>query len=106
MFDNQTESQVSTNFQKSVTLVSQDVKVSAAATSYIGTGSTVISVAISTGGRGYTSAPQVSIQNPVGLGTTARATATASITAGVVLEFPNLVTVPVALIIGRTPRRR
>ena len=86
-FDNQTESKVSTNFQKSVTLVSQDVKVSAAATSYIGTGSTVISVAISTGGRGYTSAPQVTIQNPVGLGTTARAEATASITAGVVTSI-------------------
>jgi hypothetical protein len=47
----------------------------------------VISVAISTGGRGYQSAPDVTIQNPVGLGTTARAEATASITAGVVTSI-------------------
>ena len=87
IFDPQTESQVSTNFQKSVTIVSQDAKLGAAATSFVGGGSTVISVAISTGGRGYTSAPQVSIQNPVGLGTTARATATASISAGVVTSI-------------------
>jgi len=87
IFDPQTESQVSTDFQKSVTIVSQDDKLGAAATSYVGGGSTVISVAISTGGRGYTSAPQVTIQNPVGLGTTARATATASISAGVVTSI-------------------
>ena len=87
IFDPQTESQVSTNFQKSVTIVSQDDKLGAAGTAFVGGGSTVISVAISTGGRGYTSAPQVSIQNPVGLGTTARATATASITAGVVTSI-------------------
>ena len=86
-FDNQSESEVSTDFQKSVTIVSQDDKLGAAATAYIGSGSTVISVAISTGGRGYTSAPDVTIQNPVGLGTTARAEATASISAGVVTSI-------------------
>ena len=86
-FDQQNESKVSTAFQKSVTLVSQEKKVGASATAFIGAGSTVISVAISTGGRGYTSAPDVSIQNPVGLGTTARATATASISAGVVTSI-------------------
>ena len=87
IFDPQDESQVSTDFQKSVTLVSQADKLGAAATSFVGGGSTVISVAISTGGRGYTSAPQVTIQNPVGLGTTARAEATASITDGVVTSI-------------------
>jgi len=87
IFDPQNESQVSTNFQKSVTIVSQADKLGAAATSFVGGGSTVISVAISTGGRGYTSAPQVTIQNPVGLGTTAKAEATASITDGVVTSI-------------------
>ena len=86
-FDQQNEHEISTDFQKSVTLVSQDVKVSASATAYIGSGSTVISVAISTGGRGYLSAPDVTIQSPVGLGTTARAEATSSITAGVVTSI-------------------
>jgi hypothetical protein len=86
-FDPYNENDVSVTFQKDIALVSQDDKVSAAATAFIGTGSTVISVAISTGGRGYLSAPQVNIQNPVGLGTTARAEATASITAGVVTSI-------------------
>ena len=86
-FDPANENEVSVEFQRDIALVSQDEKVSAAATAIIGTGSTVISVAISTGGRGYLTAPLVTIQNPVGLGTTARATATASIAAGVVTSI-------------------
>ena len=39
---------------------------------------------MSGGGVGYSTTPEVTIQNPVGLGSTLRATAVASITAGVV----------------------
>ena len=59
----------------------------AAATAIVSAAGTISSVAISTGGRGYDSAPTVTIQNPVGLGTTARAEATASITNGVVTSI-------------------
>ena len=45
----------------------------AAATAVVSAAGTITSVVISDGGKGYTSAPTVTIQNPVGLGTTARA---------------------------------
>ena len=45
-------------------------------------GTTVTSIVISDGGKGYTSVPTVSIQTPVGLGTTSKATATATISGG------------------------
>ena len=59
---------------------------------------TITSVVISDGGKGYTSAPTVTIQNPVGLGTTARAEATATIANGSV----NAITVGVQSGIGYT----
>jgi len=81
-FNAANENKVSTNFQKDILLVDNPQNVAAAATAVVGNGVTVTSIVISDGGKGYTSAPSVSIQNPVGLGTTSRATATATISGG------------------------
>ena len=78
---------VSTEFQKNIVIVNNVERFAAAATAIVSAAGTISSVAISTGGRGYDSAPTVTIQNPVGLGTTARAEATASITNGVVTSI-------------------
>ena len=86
-FNPANENAVSTEFQKEIVFIDKPELVSAAATAIIGTGTTVISIDITEGGKGYTSAPTVSIQNPVGLGTTARATATATITNGSVTSI-------------------
>ena len=83
-FNAKNENAVSTEFQKNIVIVNNVERLSAAATAIVSAAGTISSVAISTGGRGYDSAPTVTIQNPVGLGTTARAEATASITNGVV----------------------
>lgn len=42
---------------------------------------------ISDGGVGYTTTPSVTIENPVGLGTTQRASVSASITSGIVTSI-------------------
>ena len=73
-FNAKNENKVSTDFQKDIVIIDKSEKVSAAATAVVGVGTTVTSIVISEGGKGYTSAPLVSIQNPVGLGTTQRAT--------------------------------
>jgi len=88
-FNQQNESSISLTFQNKVTIDSQDTKVGAYATAIVSTAGTVSSVVISTGGLGYNSAPAVTIQNPVGLGTTQRATATAFIsnTTGIVTSI-------------------
>ena len=87
LFNQDNESATSLAFQKDVTLVSQDARVGAAATAVVGSAGTITSIVISDGGSGYSSAPAVIIENPVGLGTTMRQTATASITAGVVTSI-------------------
>ena len=69
-------------FQNRVTLTSQDTLVDASATAVVSSGGTVSSINITNAGIGYTLAPEVSISNPVGLGTTQRATATATISGG------------------------
>ena len=86
-FNAKNENNVSTEFQKNIVIVNNVERLAAAATAIVSTAGTISSVAISTGGRGYDSAPTVTIQNPVGLGTTARAEATASITNGVVTSI-------------------
>jgi len=85
-FDPDNENQTSLN-QKKILIVSNDEIVSAAATAVVSVAGTVASVAISTGGKGYSTTPAVSIANPVGLGTTQRAVATASITSGIVTSI-------------------
>ena len=86
-FNAKNENSVSTEFQKNIVIINNVERLAAAATAIVSAAGTISSVAISTGGRGYDSAPTVTIQNPVGLGTTARAEATASITNGVVTSI-------------------
>ena len=83
-FNPKNENTVSTEFQKTVEIMNNKEVVAAAATAVVSAGGSISSVVISTGGRGYSSAPMVSIQNPVGMGTTARAEATATISGGAV----------------------
>jgi len=68
--------------QNKITLISQDNLVSAAATAIVSTAGTISSVVISNGGIGYETAPQVSIELSVGIGTSQRATATSTISVG------------------------
>lgn len=78
-FNPDDENQTAKNKQ-TVRIVSQNNIVSAAATAVVSIANTVESIVIGYGGTGYTSAPSVTIETPVGLGTTARATATATLT--------------------------
>ena len=78
-FNPNNENQTGKNKQ-TIRIVSQNNIVSAAATAVVSIANTVESISIGYGGTGYTSAPSVTIENPVGLGTTARATATATLT--------------------------
>ena len=63
-----------------IVIYSQDDSVGAAATAQVSGLGTITSFDITNAGVGYTLAPTVTIGNPVGLGTTFRAEATASIT--------------------------
>ena len=81
------ENNTSLSFQKDITLISQDYKVSAAATAIVSAAGTISSIVLSDGGVGYTISPSITIENPVGLGTTQRATAIASITSGIVTSI-------------------
>jgi hypothetical protein len=65
--------------QRKIIIISQDQLVAAAATSIVSTAGTISSIVISDGGVGYSTNPVVVIENPVGLGTTQRATATSTI---------------------------
>ena len=78
-FNPDDENQTTKNVQ-TISLVSQNNIVAAAATAVVSVANTVESITIGFGGTGYTSAPSVTIETPVGLGTTARATATATLT--------------------------
>ena len=79
-FFNPNDENQTTRLVQTVSIVSQDNLVGAAATAVVSVGNTVESIIIGAGGTGYTSAPSVTIETPVGLGTTARATATATLT--------------------------
>ena len=82
-FDAKNESS-SLLFQKQVTLTSQDSLISAAATAIVSSGGTISSINIVEGGYGYSIAPTISIENPVGLAITYRAEATSLISSGIV----------------------
>ena len=86
-FNSINESNLSLSFQKNVRLLSQNSKVAAAATATVSIAGTISSIVISDGGVGYTTNPSVTIENPVGLGTTQRASASASITSGIVTSI-------------------
>ena len=88
IFNSQNENNTSLTFQNKVKFISQDSKVSAAATAIVTGLGIISSISISNGGSGYITAPVVTIGSTaqsVGLGTTA--VATASITAGVVTSI-------------------
>ena len=113
-FDQENENPVDRQFQKDIQIVNAsstyEYLAGAAATAIVSAGGTISSIAISTGGRGYASAPIVSIQTPVGaggtplagIGTTARAYATASVTSGVVTSI-TVNTAGIAYTHGRPP---
>ena len=77
------------SFQNQITFISQDSLVAASATAVVSSGGSVTSINIVGGGYGYSSAPIVSIENPVGLAVSYRATSTSTISSGIV----NLITV-------------
>ena len=81
------ENNISLSFQKDITLISQDSKVAAAATAIVSAAGTISSIILSDGGVGYTTAPTITIENPVGLGTTQKATASTSISSGIVTSI-------------------
>ena len=88
-FNPQNENDVTLEFQKKVKITQQDVKVSAAATAVVDEFGTIDSITLTDGGLGYDASPVVTIQSPVGLGTTQRATAVANIssTTGIVTSI-------------------
>ena len=86
-FDAENENTVGNNNYKKIVVTSQDAVSGAAATAIVSVAGTITSFVISDGGYGYTSAPEVTLSNPVGLGSTYRASGTATITNGVVTSI-------------------
>jgi len=80
------ENNISLEFQNNITLISQDTKVSASATAIVSVAGTISSINILDGGSGYDSAPIVTIQNPIGIGSTT-STAISFITSGIVTSI-------------------
>ena len=85
-FDAQNESPL-LSFQNKVTFISQDSLVAASATATVSVAGSVTSINITEGGYGYSSTPTVTLQTPVGIGTTQKATATATLTSGSVTSI-------------------
>ena len=79
-FDNSSEYTSSEQQPKRIIITSQDTIVAAAATAVVSVAGTISSIVISDGGSGYSSAPSVTIESPVGLGSTQRASAVSSLT--------------------------
>ena len=78
-FDPSNEDQTTAKTQK-ISITSQDNIVGASATAVVSAAGTISAVTVSLGGTGYTAAPNVIIGTPVGLGTTTRASVTATLT--------------------------
>jgi len=85
-FDPLNENDTSLEFQKNITLISQDTKVSASATAIVSVAGTISSISVLDGGYGYSSAPIVTIQSPIGIGTST-STAISSISSGIVTSI-------------------
>jgi len=79
-FNPSNENNISLTFQDRIIISSQDTKVSASATAIVSGLGTISSISLNSGGSGYLTTPSVSIQSPIGLGTTASATASATLT--------------------------
>ena len=74
------ENNLSLDFQKNISVVSQDTVIAAAATALVGNDGNISGFVISDGGVGYTTC-SITISNPIGIGTT-RATAIPIISIG------------------------
>ena len=85
-FDNDKEN-ATNNYISNVEIVSQGEISAAIATPNVSLAGTVFSFTITDGGVGYTTSPSVTLSNPIGLGVTQRATATANISGGQVTSI-------------------
>lgn len=83
-FDDNREN-ASSLFKAKVIITSQDVLVGSSATAVVSTAGTISSLVLTNGGLGFNTNPTVSIANPVGVGSTAKASA--SITSGIVTSL-------------------
>ena len=121
-FDPENENPITRDFQKDIQIVNAsshyDKFTGAAGTCVVSAAGTVTSITLSNGGTGYSAVPEVQISTPTGIGgtplpgigTTARATATAVLTDGVVtsvtVDTPGLAyttsSVPSVVIAGPT----
>ena len=81
IFDNDRENQIN---KDSIRIISQDSVVAASATAIVSGLGTISSIQISNAGTGYTGAPSVTIGNPVSTASSLRASATSTISGGVV----------------------
>ena len=71
-------------FQKDIVIISQDTKISAAATAVVSVAGTISSIILENGGVGYTTTPTISIAG-IGVGATITAQASANISNGSVV---------------------
>jgi len=76
----------SLEFQKDIYLISQDQVASATATAVVSSAGTVSSIVITDGGFGYTEAPSVVVQSPVGIASTTT-TCVSYISSGIVTSI-------------------
>ena len=84
LFDAENENNTELTFQNSIRFISQDTVISAAATAVVSGLGTISSIVLSTGGRGYSTTPTVSIASTIGISTSTMAMAEATLTNGVV----------------------
>ena len=75
LFNAANENNASLLFQNKINILSQDSFTSAAATATVSSAGTITSFTISDGGSGFASIPSVTLSNPIGIGSTASATA-------------------------------
>ena len=86
-FDSANEYPAANTDPKKILITSQDTLVAAAATAVVSVAGTISSFVINKGGKGYSAVPEVTVSNPVGLGTTLRASGSATISNGVVTSI-------------------
>jgi hypothetical protein len=76
------ENQISLDFQRNITFVSQKNVVSASATATVSAAGTISNIEIINGGVGYNTSPEITIEYPIGIGSTGKATALSTISIG------------------------
>ncbi|MGA1046728.1 MAG: hypothetical protein ACO3UU_01865 [Minisyncoccia bacterium] len=86
IFDAENEN-VNEDFYNKIEIIDNSILSVAIATATVSIGGTIQLVNIVDGGVGYTTNPLVSIQNPIGIGSTGRASLSASITSGTVTSI-------------------